>query len=231
VNYIENQMQALTDHFDPWFRSENDTEVRALLEAMHRTACLGRDGNHEYYSEHDGRTSAMYQPGKMRDKMLDMYGLPLDAFLPLDMDIPKSVADKYAGEAQDRVSLPGIPDEFAPQNHRDRKGNLVHVYPKSSKLKLYLDRMGDLLVQIKKLPKDAPRETLLPLLSEYYQIAINAHLFHRANNSILMGQVNYILESRGMRGISHGDLDYAALILKRERFQSVLAEAIRRENP
>lgn len=72
---------------------------------------------------------------------------------------------------------------------------------------------------------------LLLNLSEFYQYSINLMPFESINNSFFMNIVNMFLEKAGLKGISHGYIDFAAFNLQPQTFHLYFLEIVLTENP
>jgi hypothetical protein len=68
-------------------------------------------------------------------------------------------------------------------------------------------------------------------LARYYHTSINWMPFIGVNNSILMGQVNYVLRYHGLDVIPHSNLDYQAFFTSTNQFQDIFWTAFEKENP
>jgi hypothetical protein len=129
------------------------------------------------------------------------------------------------------------PHLVMPKNSSPKaRGPIVrHTYPRFYYQKYYLDRMSDIMVHIEncilRTHPSTPLHDVLILVADYYQVGINAHLFYRVNNSLLMNQVNYFLHMLGLRGIPHGHLDYLALYKIPTDFRSIFIDAVKERNP
>ncbi len=65
---------------------------------------------------------------------------------------------------------------------------------------------------------------ILNLLSNYYQIMINAHPFVRINHSLFMNQVNLVLVELGKKSLPHAEMDWLAMILDSKQFRMLFYE-------
>lgn len=107
----------------------------------------------------------------------------------------------------------------------DNNFSWMHEYPSPEFVPHYIGAMHDTLKQIKNCT-NCDRLKLASLISDYYYTGINAHIFERVNQSLLMGQVNYLLLKFGFHGLSHRSetalpitFDGAALIMGAEKFK------------
>jgi len=126
------------------------------------------------------------------------------------------------------------PKLVMPKNFNSHE-TIQHKYPRFYYQELYLDRMSDLMKEIencllRSCPGKSNRE-ILNTIADYYQTGINAHLFLRVNNSLLMNQVNYLLRYMDLKGISHEALDYLALYKVPGDFREAFIRAVERRNP
>lgn len=112
---------------------------------------------------------------------------------------------------------------------------VLHRYPPFFTQPLYLDRMSQIMGHIEncllRTHPNTPLRDVIILIADYYQVGINAHLFARVNNSLLMAQVNYLLHFAGLRGIAHGALDYYALYKVPADFRAIFVRAVLERNP
>jgi hypothetical protein len=132
--------------------------------------------------------------------------------------------------------LSGLPIEAGPRHyqliHQNNLQKWMYQYPPAKYVPLYLEQMNRLMNEIQKESQGRRNlRVILPKLAEYHQLFCAAHPFSRVNNSIAMGQINFILETLGLRGIVHGDLDFMALYLDVADYRPHFIRAIVAENP
>lgn len=133
--------------------------------------------------------------------------------------------------------LPRLPPPTGPQGAEQlaarRKAYLAASERFSADCReAYLARMGTLLTQIReRVGQDTPltpeqRREAAGWVADYYQVAINAQFFDGVNNSLLMGQANYMLDRLGYRPIPHGRLDYLAYFTPSAGFRELFVRAV-----
>ena len=69
------------------------------------------------------------------------------------------------------------------------------------------------------------------LVAEYVYLGAHVHMFVRGNFSLVMAHANYILSTQGLHGISHGNLDYIALVNSLDYFRAKFNSELRKVNP
>jgi hypothetical protein len=139
-------------------------------------------------------------------------------------------------EALDRAQLPGpyleaTVDEQIPSKeayHPDLCGNLLHqapgsevifyYYPGCEFIPKYFDRMRQRLVEILDAVSQRDLERMLRELAGFYQAGIRSQAVTGIWNSMLMGQVNELLELAGYGRLSHMEIDIWAFCLREEVF-------------
>jgi hypothetical protein len=139
---------------------------------------------------------------------------------------------------QEIADAPGAkgwdPRSLMPKN-KGAGGKVLHQYPAFFRQSLYLDRMSQIMGHIEncllRAHPDIPLRDVVGLIADYYQVGINAHLFPRVNNSLLMTQANCLLRFAGLRGIPHGALDYYALYKVPADFRAIFSRAVLARNP
>jgi hypothetical protein len=125
------------------------------------------------------------------------------------------------------VEISGIPAEGLPKNFLAEN---LHVYPGAKYIPQYVERMQERIMRIRKCDS-CSRKEILGYIADYYHAGINAHLFLRANQSLMMSQVNYMLLRMGLNGIpptapDGQKLDTMALFLSGERFRKYFLEQV-----
>lgn len=224
-NYSQNLANSINEVFDPWFRTGTEDSFVDMLERQwdHITgrAVNPAEGNyHGYFTGmYSGRGGGNSTPfyGKRR------LGIVSIAISPSDFRTPIFYSDLRSrlpnpGQPDARTPIEGISDPTdLPSVFNSTEGHPVVIYPHPSIINRYLRRMAEVMELIRAEP-DQTR--LLDLLSVYYQLGISAHTYERINNSLLMAQVNYILTRRGLRGISHRDLDILAITRSTAEFRT-----------
>lgn len=112
-----------------------------------------------------------------------------------------------------------------------------HEYAPAEATPLYLKEMASKMVAIKRLHSDGARlqptarAKVVELLADYHHLFINGLPFLRVNNSIAMAQVNVVLLSFGMNGVSHRWADFVALGLSTKQYRKYFAELVAETNP
>lgn len=140
------------------------------------------------------------------------------------LDLSEFTGDEFVTDIEDVKKEFGT--EKLPVNTKRFFGAYEHTYPIRFQQE-YLSLLPKKLLQIRsaiELHQNA--QEILPLLADYYQIAINTHLFLRGNNSIFMGHVNVILKKIGLKPVNHGNLDYKALVYNSSKFRSEFREHV-----
>jgi hypothetical protein len=133
----------------------------------------------------------------------------------------------YAHFKERRVELSGLPEE-AWAGYQTNAVGLAFVVPPVEQMPAVLARMGELL---RLTFESLDRPEGLTHLSDYLHTCCCTHLFHRANFSLFMTQVNFVLERMGLKPIAHGYLDYAAMCLGYEEFRELFTSAVAAQNP
>jgi hypothetical protein len=236
--------QKVNDHFEEVFRQQH----RIL--ALGTDGDQSYNGHHPNRDLKDIMPGVFVFDEDYLDGLINGGGIASPAaqinfFEVTTMDILNSETTKLlAAELHELKDLPdfytlevdGIPEEDLPTNElKDdhstaipaemKPYNYSHAYPKlpfydpMSGRRAYFERAKQLMLQFLEEPNV---QTKIVLLASYYHVAINGHFFVAGNNSVLMAQVNVILESLGYRPLNHGVLDYLALLLSTRRFVKVL---------
>lgn len=247
-NYIENMIASTVRTFDVEFRSGRlSKNLKEILKKQHFE--LTTSGYHGFMANAPGTTQIT--PGLMVFEL--SFGqnrriqLPLRGYGTSEVQMdgpfpPKVWIEGIAAELRRRDVNPEedsnlyVQDAF-PHNTLAPYGIVLHYYPRSTPevQRLYLDRMSFVMTHIENCllrpVPNTPLRNVLALLAEYYHVGINAHLFQRANNSLLMGHVNYFLRYLGLNGIRHQYWDYTALINHSGDFERIFIQAIQETNP
>ncbi|MFT3733507.1 MAG: hypothetical protein QM776_00450 [Rhodocyclaceae bacterium] len=119
-----------------------------------------------------------------------------------------------------------------PKNRVEPDGRVIHEFPRfhATTQSIYLQRMATVMQVIEVLatlePRAAQANAAIEPIAEYYHLGINAHLFERCNNSLLMSQVNWLLAHFGLTSIAHQLLDYQAFSHHTEGFIPLFNAAV-----
>ncbi len=216
ATYSGNALEGLRREFDPWFRTGGIESFERMLDRQWDYAA-GRTLGQESYNGHFRSNYSTVFYGRRR---LGATGFPLEAS---DFRNSAHYSEMYARVLAGRLSTPGYEERIAIRGIALEDGPTIRLsgrellvdYPHASILRRYIRRMEILMTEIR---ATTSNEQLFALLAEYYQLGIAAHLYDRVNSSLYMTQINYILMSRGLRGISHRDLDFLALTRSTEEF-------------
>lgn len=123
-----------------------------------------------------------------------------------------------------KLSLGAVPSEECPSSRFVRSGgkppeyHISHRYPRPETFAQVMRDMETQLTAIEAITPEAvaqdvkARTHFLTAVGEYYRLGINAHLFPAVNNSVMMGQVNELLNRYGFPPVVHKNLDYVALV-------------------
>jgi hypothetical protein len=133
-------------------------------------------------------------------------------------------------EIAKKVEVIGIPEKAWPfNNSRELDGKRIvhHSYAEAQDIAMYVEKLRDLAVKITDC-HDCTNQEVLNLIADYYHTGINAHIFTRVNNSLLMSEVNYFLYRISMKGIMHGKIDIYALTMGTTKFQKYFIDLIQK---
>lgn len=123
--------------------------------------------------------------------------------------------------------LDGIAQDALPKYKFDG-AKAVYLYPPAAKLPDYLEQMGHELGRVKeKISRREPAASVLKSLARYYHLAMVGHPFVRANNSLVMAQVNVVLRILKMREVPHGELDYIVRSLDSREAEAYFIEYVK----
>jgi len=104
-----------------------------------------------------------------------------------------------------RVVINGVPEVDWPLNLRTGE----HYYAEPHALNKYFESASRTLFKyIRQMEHGGNLNHARKLIGEYYHTLINARPFGHVNNSLIMGQVNYLLLNTNHSGMLHGDLDH-----------------------
>lgn len=126
------------------------------------------------------------------------------------------------------LDLSEITESARPIDQVLDSGLIRHFYPEPQYFNEYFAAMQGRLIQLDQLGKDAPTETQLRLMADFYQYAANGRSFREVNQSLYMNMVNGMLEERGLKPIEHGIMDFVALRLEPANFQKYFIEEVQR---
>jgi hypothetical protein len=126
-----------------------------------------------------------------------------------------------------KVSINDIDSAAAP-TYRFDGSKIVYFYPAPSRVPEYLGAMGQALAETRsRLHQRQSRDAVLQSLARYYHLAMIGHPFVRANNSLVMAQVNVILRRLGMKEVVHGELDYIVRSLDSQQAEAYFVSYVK----
>jgi hypothetical protein len=112
---------------------------------------------------------------------------------------------------------------------------ITHHYPAARDLPKLRDAMTKVMDDMRNYGPNLSHAKTWPGLSEnlaeYLYLGIHAHPFEAGNYSLVMSQVNYILERAGLRGISHANLDYIGISEQFDDFKKAFLTSVSEVNP
>ncbi|AZZ36273.1 hypothetical protein CIK05_05540 [Bdellovibrio sp. qaytius] len=147
--------------------------------------------------------------------------------LSIHLYLPESILKDVSVEK--KVEIIGLPPKLFPfNNDRTIDGQRIvhHSYAEPENIQLHVERMRTLIVELAQC-HNCTNEKALTLIADYYHTGINAHIFRRVNNSLLMSQVNYLLYRLNFNGLMHGDIDIYALLMGTENFRKYFLNLVR----
>ena len=126
------------------------------------------------------------------------------------------------------LSSPDIPPEAWTSLAYDGE-KILQYYPSTENLKKYY--LPALARNMSRLQSFGPvteqnRGEYLALVADYVHLGVKAHPFDIGNYSLIMAQVNYLLNEKGLRPISHAQLDYQALVLDHTDFREIFRKVM-----
>jgi hypothetical protein len=252
LNYTTHVSVSVAQIFDPIFRSGKlSAELKSTLKAQHQLLIAGHEKRDLKYSgfmaDMPGNTDVssglmMHEQsmGQLKTAKIILKGFGFSE-IPLKGPFPEKIWIHGLAEQMRSAGINPESDSentlnYFPRNLTDSSGRVIHVYPRffNHIQEMYLKRMVFVLEHLENCllrPHPyTPLRNVLSLIAEYYHLGINAHLFERGNNSLLMSQVNYFLKYLGLNPIRHQYWDYVALINHSDDFERIFIEAIKEVN-
>lgn len=258
--YLQRAHDSVAYVFLPWLRGESELDFTEMLRAQHAMLVAGKDGTASYAGasrrDHNVATGYRVAPGRF---MHEIGGLTRDrvafSFLrsALTRDPPSPhhvglMSEYPSSEALGRtnvgntpdvmrsarapaevITLPRVPADVVVWN--EIVGDYIsHNYIEYRDVPTVLGAMGDVMDELRALD-GAEYKAVWKLLAEYAFLGAHAHYALGANFSLVMAQVNAVLDACGLSGISHHDLDYVALHRPFEEFHAILCREIAAANP
>lgn len=205
-NVIEGLRQAFAPHYDGvGLAFEDALRLQHLLTVFGGE--MGRGGAPAYTGE--SGVSPKVWPGQTRAELPYALGrLDLNTIRPRD-------TPRLSLESERIIAIPEVSPETWPRQRpeltRAGQPTVRHEFVGGPGVRQYLRRMAALMTSLRAFDRDAASADLVETLAEYYFVGVHAHPFYHVNNSVLMAQVNFILNRHLLRGISHGHLDFEAL--------------------
>lgn len=132
-------------------------------------------------------------------------------------------------DVEQYLQLPGISKGGASKDWNYPYG-LTHNYPDPRFTNEYFEQMR-LRMQQLTTDRTLSLEDQLRLIAESYQYGVVARSFREVNNSLYLGIANTMLAERGLKPVSAGFLDFAAMRLQQENFVELFIREVEKTNP
>ncbi len=237
--YIKNAVDSLKTEFAPWFEGHSNQSFQDMMRAQHKTLAVGLDRKSFYRSPSSNSFLKPRSAGKLRvDRMWEHSPVSTSFYadsLCKNYWCPEGFFEHLKREREispHRLEIEGIPFESRPEGlyswHPRWNFSFDMVYPTTEHMKPYLARMEQLMLDLRKITPETPKEAWMPLLADYVQLFSVSLPFDRINFSQAMIQVNYILMRQGYQGISHGALDYLAMTYSSHEYRKIFESAVTR---
>lgn len=160
------------------------------------------------------------KPGRLRD-----FDIPAISFggIGARLDaLAVSIGDRQVTES----SATGVDTPAARQFYRS-----LFNYPPAQRADAHLAASQHALLEVHAGCDSQPIGEQLSRLSDFLYYGIRGHTFETVNLSLLMNMVNGVLGQRGLKGIEHGVLDFAAFGLSAKGFARYFQNEVARANP
>jgi hypothetical protein len=236
-DYLASVSRGLNGVFAPWLESRGSMgklNFQDMLRAQHR-AMVGRNS---YSGVGFDRLLEVGEIGEFRkspESRHVVFGEDLGMF---NADLKSAGIEVSLGAEKRELKLDGVAESFPTRimigrriDHAQKELTKYpeRFFPDAKGIPFFLERMETQMAKLRAFPlfdahandafNRAKKKEFLDLLCNYYQVGINAQLFKRINNSLLMTQVNYFLMLRGFKAVAHGQLDNAAFFLDSPDFR------------
>lgn len=146
------------------------------------------------------------------------------------LTLARKYDDPYTNTGTQTVYLPRIDPKGYPMDKWENKSKVIHYYPDPKYFDQYLEIMKNMLKRFILKTEGAADKEILVIIANYYQYAINMHLFEDINQSLFANQVNAMLKQIGLRPIGHGILDFVAMRLQPKNFAKYFIDEVKRVN-
>jgi hypothetical protein len=232
LDYYHNQSEArshLVDSFNGMY-SNTKTFTDAIKRAHELSAAndvykkvgdgkLGFDASgHGVFRDERRLISKRPDAGKRVAAVAARYGDPYAH--QFDSVVPMS---KHAMSTP--VKLDGIKEDFEAVDviHYDDDGRVILnelIYPGGDAIDSYMTKMAELGAQFQaEIAKPQPDiQKALELVGRQYQYGAVVRPFWQINNSLFMNLANMQVKMLGLRGMTHGDMDFAAQRMQPKSF-------------
>ena len=219
--YLENQMAARQLLVEMVEVATNDSpltqeEFEQQFKLSHKVAIEGLDGNNKIRNDvsHPGEYRSNYYYSKIPDNVTSEV---------------QNIASNYKFDIIKRPDVVRVRRFTNPLNRDDATGytnaDNVHNYPTGGHIKKYMRVATEIFNEYTQTdPND--KDALISKAAELHQVLTLAHPFEAGNQSLSMNLVNAMLESRNIKGISHGITDGVALLTKPEDYQRYFKDQV-----
>lgn len=146
------------------------------------------------------------------------------------LTLAQKYGDPYTNADTQTVYLPGIDPKGCPMDKWENKNKVIHYYPDPKYFDQYLGVMKNKLKKFILNTAGAYDKEILVIIANYYQYAINMHLFEGINQSLFANQINAMLKQIGLKPIEHGILDFVAMRLQPKNFAKYFIDEVKRVN-
>jgi len=156
--------------------------------------------------------------GIVRVLSLPFENLDFDKAFNIEILNSKSIFDQ-------EKKIPEVSDciLYSPHN----SANAYFYHPKASALPQYLFAMHNQFKQLVENIREDNTEKSLSALANYYQIGIRALPVMGVWNSLLMAQVNEMIDAQNLTRIPHIHMDHMALCIDNKNFKQIFSDFIK----
>jgi hypothetical protein len=227
-NFIENTVLAkfaFKEWWEAWLLGKQETlpSWEANLRTRHRLAA-GEITQTPYFYAKGGYSSSGIDAGSFRDELVSspvghtsvQAASHIQAWLQAHGESP--IAHRPI-EIREFIALAKERNSYANYNFLHSAFPSTTYYAAHSDVPIIrelawrrLNEIKDIVVSLKRADElSVRRDSILNPLADYFHTCMYGHFFFKINFSLLMGEVNTILEEVGYRPIRHGRIDFVSI--------------------
>ena len=235
--YLAN-MQYTARQFENWLGQVGGMAPLEFLSLQHRAVVFGDGSRGMYWPGLQMEAAALagtYRNAISTAKSND----PLEHHQQISVMAKQEIEARRGQQATTVTMTSGIPTMLFQPNldgisvqalpkYKFEGTKAVYFYPAAKQMAEYLELSARSLEEVKtKMRSRDSAASVLKSLARYYHLMMVGHPFVRANNSLVMAQINVVLMKLQLKPVTHGELDYVVRSLDSHAAELAFVEYVK----